>query len=133
PSLLDQDVTHTLTYPNQMNISAAYKLPLPTPLNPDSSLLFAIDWTWERFHVYQSDTFIGDRGVTVSVPRDYKNGDTFRFGVEYAGVIPKLRVRAGILRDLSPNRPENASPTLPDADVTAVSLGVGYEVIPNLE
>lgn len=133
PQLLDQGVTHTLTYPNQLNIGAAYRLALPTPLNPDSSLQFMIDWTWERFHVYQSDLFVGDRGVTVNVPRNYKNGDTFRFGVEYAGIIPKLRARVGILRDLSPNRPETASPTLPDANVTAVSIGAGYEVIPNLE
>ena len=133
PSLLDQEVTHVLTYPNQLNTGVSYKLPLPTPLNQDSSLTFMFGWTWERFHVYTSDTFIGDRGVTVSVPRDYKNGDTFRFGVEYAGIIPRLRARVGILRDLSPNRPETASPTLPDSDVTALSIGVGYEVIPNLE
>jgi len=133
PGLLDQNVTHTLTYPNQLNVGAAYTLPLPTPWNQASSLLFAFDWTWERFHVYQNDTFIGDRGVTVVVNRDYKNGYTLRFGAEYAGVIPKLRVRAGILRDISPNRPYTTSPTLPDWNVTALSFGAGYEVVPNLE
>jgi len=133
PQLLDQEVTHTLTYPNQVHVAAAYKLPLPTPLNPDSSLLFAIDWEWDRDVVYRNDTFSGDRGVTVIVPRNYKNDPTFRFGVEYAGVIPKLRLRLGILRDLTGARPETASPTLPDADVTAVSAGIGYEVVPHFE
>jgi hypothetical protein len=42
---------HTLTYPNQLKVGAAYTLPLPTPWNQASSLLFAFDWTWERFHV----------------------------------------------------------------------------------
>ena len=77
-------------------------------------------WTWERFHVYTDDTFIGDRGVTVIVPRDYKNGYTLRLGTEYAGLpgVPGLKLRAGILRDISPSRPETTSPTLPDSDVT---------------
>ena len=133
PSLLDQEVTHTLTYPNQLNVSASYRLPIPTPISQDSSLMFAFDWTWERQHVYQNDTFTGDRGVQVVVNRDYKNGDTFRFGVEYSNIIPRLRAQVGILRDLSPARPETTSPTLPDSNVTAVSIGVGYQVIPNLE
>jgi len=133
PSLLDQEVTHTLTYPNQLNVAAAYRLPLRTPWNEGAALLLAIDWTWERQHVYKDDTFIGDRGVSVSVPRDFKNDDTFRFGAEYDGIIPKLRVRAGIERDLGPQRPETASPSLPTSDTTAISLGVGYEVARNLE
>ncbi len=124
PNLLDQGVQHTLTYPNQFNLGASYK--------PIAPLLLTFGWTWERFHVYQQDLFVGDHGVTVVVPRNYKNGYTLRFGAEYQA-IPKLKVRAGFLRDTSPSRPETLSPTLPDGDVWAVSVGAGYELMPGLE
>lgn len=125
PSLLDQEVDHTLTYPNQLNVGAAYQLPIVP-------LLLTAGWTWERFHVYQEDVFIGSRGVRVIVPRDYRNGYTFRLGGELQA-LPRLKARAGILRDISPSRPETLNPSLPDSDVTAVSIGAGYAVLPNLE
>lgn len=125
PNLLDQNVTHTLIYPNQLNVGAAFR-----PLEP---LVITADWTWERFVVYQSDLFTGDRGATVVVPRNYKNGYTFRLGGEYAFQPRGIRARAGILRDISPNRAETASPTLPDANVTAITFGLGYAITPNLE
>jgi long-chain fatty acid transport protein len=124
PKLLDQGVTHTLTYPNQINLAAAYRVIAP--------LLLTFDWTWERFHVYKQDLFVGDRGVTVVVPRDYKNGYTLRVGAEYQ-VIPLLKLRAGALRDMAPSRPETISPTLPDADSTAVTVGVGLDLTRSLE
>ena len=124
PALLDQGITHTLTYPNQVNVAAAFRVIAP--------LLLTAGWTWERFHVYKSDIFVGDRGVTVTVPRDYKNGYTLRLGGEFT-VLPILKLRAGILRDTSPSRPETLSPTLPDASSTALSVGAGLELIPGLE
>jgi long-chain fatty acid transport protein len=89
-------------------------------------------WTWERFHVYKEDVFVGDKGVTVIVPRDYKNGYTLRLGAEFEA-LPMLRARAGLLRDTAPSRPETYSPTLPDANSWALSLGVGYTVAPGIE
>jgi len=124
PSLLEQGVTHTLTYPNVFNFGAAYR-----PIEP---LLVVFGWSWERFHVYKDDVFAGDRGVTVVVPRDYKNGYTLRLGGEFQA-LPMLRARAGLLRDTSPSRPETLSPTLPDASSWALSLGVGYTVAPGIE
>ena len=124
PRLLDQHVSHVLTYPNQVNLGAAYRVIEP--------VLLTFDWTWERFHVYKQDVFIGDRGVSVVVPRDYKNGFTLRVGTEVK-VSPLLKLRAGLLRDTSPSRPETLSPTLPDANSTAVTFGVGFDPTPNLE
>ncbi len=124
PNLLDQGVSHTLTYPNQINLAAAYRVIPP--------LLVTFDWTWERFHVYKQDLFVGDRGVTVVVPRDYKNGYTLRVGAEYQ-VIPLLKLRAGALRDFSPSRPETLSPTLPDSNSTAVAVGIGVDLTRSLE
>ena len=66
------------------------------------------------------------------VNRDYKNGHTFRIGAEMEDVVPKLTLRAGVLRDISPTRPEALSPTIPDSNATAVALGLGYEISPGM-
>lgn len=125
PGLLDQEVTHVLTYPNQLNVGAAFQV-------PQVPLLVTAGLTWERFHVYQQDAFIGDRGVSVVVPREYRNGYTFRLGGELEA-LPLLRLRAGVLRDISPSRTDTLHPSLPDSNATALSLGVGYAVWRNLE
>lgn len=124
PRLLDQGVTHVLTYPNQLNIGVAYNVIKP--------LLVAFDWTLERQVVYANDTFTGDRGVTVIVPRRYTNDWTLRLGGEYQ-VLPLLRARAGIEYDHAPQPANTVSPTLPTANTWDVGLGLGYTVIPGLE
>jgi len=124
PNTLDQGVTHDLTIPNLLNVGIAYRV-LP-------NLLVTGAWTFDRFIVYKRDLFVGDRGTTVLVNRDYKNGYTFRVGAEMEDVLPKLTLRAGVLRDIAPTRPEALSPTIPDANSTAVAIGFGYEISPGL-
>src|SRR5207237_3139961 len=124
PNTLDQGVTHDLTIPNLLNVGIAYRV-LP-------NLLLTGAWTFDRFIVYKRDPFAGDLGTTVLVNRDYKNGHTFRIGGEMEDVLPKLTVRAGVLRDISPTRPEALSPTIPDSNSTAVALGLGYQISPGL-
>jgi long-subunit fatty acid transport protein len=41
-------------------------------------------------------------------------------------------LRAGLLRDMSPTRPEALSPTIPDSDITSIAFGLGYEFRPGL-
>jgi long-chain fatty acid transport protein len=124
PNTLDQGVTHDLTIPNLLNVGIAYRV-LPT-------LLLTAAWTFDRFIVYRRDLFVGDLGTTVNVTRNYKNDYIFRFGAELEDAIPKLTVRAGIFRDISPTRPEALSPTIPDSNNTSVALGLGYEINPGL-
>ena len=124
PNTLDQGVTHDLTIPNLLNVGIAYRV-LP-------NLLVTGAWTFDRFIVYKRDLFAGDLGTTVLVNRDYKNGHTFRIGGEMEDVLPKLTVRAGVLRDISPTRPEALSPTIPDSNSTAVALGLGFQISPGL-
>jgi long-chain fatty acid transport protein len=124
PRLQDQGVTHGLTYPNQLNLAAAYQVIEP--------LTVTFDWTWERFHVYKQDLFVGDRGVTVVVPRDYRNGFTLRLGGEFK-VNEMFTVRAGVLHDTSPSNPDTLDPTLPDADSIAISAGVGVNVTKDIQ
>ena len=120
PNTLDQGVTHDLTMPNLLNVGLAYRV-LP-------NLLLTGAWTFDRFIVYKRDLFQGDLGTTVLVNRDYKNGYTFRLGAEYDDLVPNLTLRAGVLRDISPTRPELLSATIPDSNATAVALGLGYEI-----
>src|SRR6267143_6835677 len=119
PNTLDQGVTHDLTIPNLLNLGIAYRV-LPT-------LLLTGAWTFDRFIVYRRDLFQGDLGTSVVVNRNYNNGYTFRIGAEMEDVLPKLTVRARVLRDISPTRAELLSPTIPDSNSTAVAVGLGYD------
>ena len=125
PRLQDQGVTHYLTYPNQFNLGAAYKVV------PGATVAF--DWTLERQIVYVNDPVTGDRGVTVVVPRNYTNDWTLRLGGEYTLPMLPLRVRAGLEYDHAPQPSSTISPTLPTANTWDLGLGAGYAVMPGLE
>ena len=121
---LDQGVTHDLTMPNYLAFAAAYQV-IP-------ELLVTGAFTWDRFIVYDKDAFIGTAGAAIVVPRHYHNGYTFRLGTELAP-MEKLKIRAGVLRDITPTPAEWLSPTIPDSDVWGASIGVGYTVSPGLD
>jgi len=69
----------------------------------------------------------------VIVNHNFTNGYTYRLGAEYTDVIPKLTLRAGVLRDIAPSRPSTFHPALPDSDVTAASIGIGYSFSQDLQ
>ncbi len=118
PALVDQSVTHVLTYPNQLHVGAAYRALKP--------LLLTLDWTLSRYVVYDSDVFQGST-LTITVPRNYRNGYVFRLGGEYEAT-DRLTIRAGTLRDVSGLRSDTYSPTLPDGNAWVGSLGAGWKV-----
>ncbi len=117
PTPVDQGVSHHLTYPSILNVGAAYRVIPP--------LILTAGYTWTGYSFYESDVFVGDKGTTISVPRDYKNGSTYRVGAEY-DLNPKVQLRAGILRDISGLNTDFYSPTLPDGNAWAASLGAGW-------
>ena len=125
-TLQDQGVTEKLTVPNDFYVGLAYGV------TPKFKLMGS--WNLERWIVYRSDTFVGDKGLTISVPRNYRNAWVFRFGGEYTGpdFLPKLTLRAGFLRSVSPQRTDTISPSLTDASSWAFSVGAGYEILPAL-
>jgi long-chain fatty acid transport protein len=122
PRLVDQGVTHVLTYPNLLHLGAAYRVTKP--------LLVAFDYTLARYRVYGEDLFAGST-LEIAVPRNYRNGYTFRLGAEYEAT-DRLTVRAGALRDISGLRSETYSPTLPDSSAWVGSLGAGWKISPQL-
>lgn len=106
--------TQTLTIPNILNVGAAYR-----PVRP---VLVTATFTFDRWVVYDTDTFEGNTGFVISVPRHYRNGQTYRAGVAW-DVLEPLTLRAGVQRDVSGLRKEFYSPTLPDASSWGGSLG----------
>ena len=125
-TLQDQAVHEDLTIPNDFYVGLAYDV------NPNLKLMGS--WNLERWIVYRNDTFVGDKGLTITVPRDYHNAYVFRFGAEYVkpSFLPALTLRAGLLRSISEQPTYTISPSLTDGNSWAFSVGVGYEVIRNL-
>jgi long-chain fatty acid transport protein len=124
PSVQDQSLYHDLTYPSVLNLGVAYKA--------TKALQLGFTWTYNWYEVYKSDTFVGSKGTTINVPRDYGNGQTFRLGAEYAA-SPQLTLRAGAERDLSGLNTDTYSPTLPDSNAWTGSLGAGWRFSPALQ
>ncbi|WP_242344899.1 OmpP1/FadL family transporter [Anaeromyxobacter terrae] len=117
PATQDQGVTHEVTLPNLFTLGAGYR--------PLKQLLVTLQWSWSRWVVYRDDTFQGDKGLTLTVPRDYRNGNVIRGGVEWE-VSPTLALRAGLMRDQSGLRATTYSPTLPDSNTTGGSAGLTW-------
>jgi len=126
PMIHDQRVSEALTVPNVLDIGAAYEV-MP-------HLKVMVDYTFERWSVYKSDTFIGDDGFTVTVPRNYNNAHIIRVGGEWAALpfLPALTGRLGVLRSLSDQPTDTVSPSLSDGNSWALSIGAGYNVLPSL-
>lgn len=122
-SVQDQGLTHELIYPSVLNLAASWRVASP--------VLVTAGFTYTFYEVYVADSFVGDKGMTITVPRNYGNGQTYRLGVEYAA-SDQLALRAGLLRDHSGLDTATYSPTLPDANSWAGSLGAGYAFSPNI-
>lgn len=121
-SLQDQGVTEYTTIPNEVFTGVAYKL------NPD--LTVTGSYSLERWTVYKSDDFIGDKGFQAVVPREYHNAYVFRLGFEYVHIpaLPALTLRLGGFRSISPQPTDTLSPSLTDANSWNLCAGFGVDV-----
>lgn len=124
--LQDQAANEAVTVPNDLYVGAAYDV-IP-------NLKVMGSWNLERWRVYGSDTFVGEKGLVINVPRNYQNAWVFRLGGEYVkpAFLPPLTLRAGILRSVSKQPSDTLSPSLTDGNSWAVSVGAGYDIISNL-
>ena len=78
--------------------------------------------------------YVGDKGLVITVPRNYHNAQVYRTGAEYSHLpfLPPLTLRAGIQRSISEQPTDTVSPTLTDGDSWSLSIGAGYNVMSNL-
>ncbi len=121
-ALQDQGVTERVTIPNQLFLGAAYDV-IP-------NLKAMGSWTLERWSAYTSDTYVGDKGLVITVPRDYHNAWVYRLGAEYQHVAAlPLTLRIGGQRSISEQPSNTISPTLTDGNSWALSVGAGYEFV----
>ena len=125
-ALQDQGATENLTIPNFLFLGAAYDV------MPDLKLMGT--FTLERWVGYTSDTYVGDKGLVITVPRNYRNAQVYRIGAEYSRVpfLPALTLRLGGQRSVSDQPSDTVSPSLTDGNSWVVSAGVGYEIIKGL-
>jgi long-chain fatty acid transport protein len=124
--LHDQSLSHKVVVPSVFTIGAAYEA-MP-------GLTLMANYEFEGWSIYHEDEFVGESGFAVTVPRDYNNAHVIRAAGEYARpeFMQALTLRAGILRSISDQPPETISPSLTDASSWAVSIGAGYNVMPNV-
>ena len=125
-ALQDQPANEAVTIPNQLFIGAAYDV--------QKDLKLMGSWTLERWSTYKSDTYVGDKGLVITVPRDYKNAWVYRLAAEYAHLPfhKPLALRVGLQRSISEQPTTTVSPTLTDGNSWAISLGAGYEFTKSL-
>ncbi len=122
----DQPASTKVIVPPELNLGLSWKA---TP-----HLEVLVGFTLEGWHVYKADDFVGDKGFSVHVPRDYKDAYDYRLGVEYTG-DPALKgwsLRAGAFRSVSEQPSDTLSPSLSDASSWNGSVGAGYQVTPGL-
>jgi long-chain fatty acid transport protein len=122
--LSDQNASEHLTVPNQLFLGAAYDF---TDKTTNSGLRLMGTFTFERWVVYRSDTYVGDKGLVITVPRDYHNAQIYRFAGEYERIgLSPLTLRLGFERSVSPQPTDTVSPTLTDGNSWVLSLGAGF-------
>jgi long-chain fatty acid transport protein len=128
--LSDQGAHENITIPNQLFLGASYDF----DMGAGSDLRVMGTFTLERWTVYRSDTYHGDKGLVISVPRDYHNAQIYRFAGEYGHVpfLTPLTLRLGFQRSISPQPTDTISPTLTDGNSWVLSAGVGYDITKQL-
>ncbi len=117
PQLQDQSVTHQFIQPNSFNLGVAYRA--------SPQVLLTFQWTLDRLITYDNDTFVGSKGVTVSVDHNYGNGWTLRGGVEWMA-MKELAVRAGFQYDNAVFPTNTVTPAQPDGNSYSPSIGAGW-------
>jgi long-subunit fatty acid transport protein len=125
-ALQDQKVTEAVTVPNELFVGAAYDV------LPNLKVMGA--FTFERWIVYRSDTYVGEKGLVIIAPRNSHNGQVYRLAAEWTQVpfLKPLTLRLGGLRNTGTQPSDTLSPTLTDANSWAVTVGAGYEVVKGL-
>lgn len=124
-TLMDQGAKSDITVPSELFLGVAWKAV--------ENLRVLGSWSWENWSTYKQDQFIGDKGLEITVPRNFVNSYVFRLGAEYEKVASlPLTLRLGTMRSVSDQPGSTASPTLVDAPSWSVSGGVGYEIISGL-
>ena len=110
------------------------ELPLPAEASIGISyelcdhLLFAFDYNFTKWSAYEALVVRFDNAAGVSTNlRNYKDTDTFRFGVQYKA-HKKFTLRGGVYFDESPVQDGYFAPETPRNDSVGYTAGISYQV-----
>lgn len=117
----NQKATATTTFPSILSLGVGYKV--------TDKLDVAVDAVLTDWSVFDKLTinFPEDASLTSVTKEDWKDAWSYRVGAEYQ-FNDKLALRAGYLRDMTPQPKASMSPLLPDADRHDVTFGFGYKL-----
>ncbi len=120
PSHVNTDGSTDLTLPDTWSFAVAWR--------PTKKLTFELDvdrFGWSSYDEltldFEDETVLHDE----TLPKDWENTWTFRFGAQYA-VNDNLDLRAGYAYDNTPVPDDTLGPDLPDSDRHNVTLGLGW-------
>jgi long-chain fatty acid transport protein len=121
-TLVDQDLTSTVTLPGSLNFGLGYK--------PIEGLTLAFDAQmvlWSSFKEFGIE--FNNPGLTNILAKNWQNTWNFRLGAEYA-VTDMIVARLGASYDPIPSPENTLTPDLPDANRYKASAGVGLNLQP---
>lgn len=117
--LVDQKGSTELAFPNYFAAGIYYKL-LPK---------LGAEFTWAWYGWSKFDQIVlsfTDSRLNETIPEDYEDVSQFRIGAEYE-ISSSFSVRAGYIRDKTPQPIQSVSPLLPDDTRNDYSIGFGYK------
>ena len=116
----NQKAKSSVTFPAILSLGVGYQLTEKLDVEFDAILT-----TWSAFDklVIEFD----DPSLTSTTPEGWEDVWSYRFGAQYQW-NDRLALRAGYLRDMTPQPKASMSPLLPDANRHDVAFGFGYKL-----
>jgi len=115
---VNQKGSTEITYPNYLVVGAHYQL----------SERFGVeaDYQWFRWSVFDELKLDFEKNaLDQTIPEDYQDTYEIRVGAHF-DLTENLTLRAGYIRDNTPQPIQSVSPLLPDNDRNDFSFGLGY-------
>ena len=119
----DGDAATSLTLPQSIVGGAAYR--------PTKDVEIELDAVWMQWSSFKSLTLELPGDTTQSIPQDWQNKTSIRFGAEYGLPKQHAAIRAGYTYDPTPVPANRVSVELPDANRQVVTIGGSNDVKPN--
>lgn len=116
--LKDQGTSLEITTPGSISAGLSFQ--------PLERLTLAVEANWVQWSsIKELAINFEDEALNNPLPKRWRDTWNYRVGVEY-GVTQAFNVRAGFILDPSPSPGTTLTPDLPDANRSAVTLGLGY-------
>jgi long-chain fatty acid transport protein len=116
---VNQNGSTEITYPNYLVVGAHYQL--------SERLGLEVDYHWFHWSVFDELKLDFEKdALDQSIKENYQDSYEIRVGAHF-DVTDNLTLRAGYIRDNTPQPIESVSPLLPDNDRNDFTFGLGYK------